>query len=174
MRVELNCEVRGLDAAGGGVVVHGLQNGSERRLDADMAEHGRGRVPDSDDLDLDVAGVKRDKRGVIVNQFLQSVSNPAVYAGGDAAANGPQLTPKADHDALVLTENLLQGNHRTPNYEGFASSVFTVPPLASTGLSEAAARARRSKGPLNSPEAAGVVKNRRVGETVSGFKGLVD
>src|SRR5207247_2601346 len=150
MRVELNTEVRGLDAAGGSVVVHGLQNGSERRFDADMAVHGAGRVPDIDDLDLDVAGVKRDKRGVIVNQFLQSVSNPAVYAGGDAAANGPQLTPKADHDALVLTENLLHGNHRTPNYEGFAPSVFTVPPLASTGLSEAAARARGPKVRVNS------------------------
>ena len=174
MRVELNTEVRGLDAAGGGVVVHGLQNGSERRFDADMAVHGAGRVPDIDDLDLDVAGVKRDKRGVIVNQFLQSVSNPAVYAGGDAAANGPQLTPKADHDALVLTENLLQGNHRTPNYEGFASSVFTVPPLASTGLSEAAARARGSKVRVNSQETSGWFNTRRVGETVSGFKVLVE
>ena len=174
MRVELNTEVRGLDAAGGGVVVHGLQNGSERRFEADMAVHGAGRVPDIDDLDLDVAGVKRDKRGVIVNQFLQSVSNPAVYAGGDAAANGPQLTPKADHDALVLTENLLQGNHRTPNYEGFASSVFTVPPLASTGLSEAAARARGSKVRVNSQETSGWFNTRRVGETVSGFKVLVE
>ena len=44
-------------------------------------------------------GVKREKRGVVVNEYLQSVSNPAVYAGGDAAANGPPLTPKADHDA---------------------------------------------------------------------------
>jgi len=174
MRVELNTEVRGLDAAGGGVVVHGLQNGSERRFDADMAVHGAGRVPDIDDLDLDVAGVKRDKRGVIVNQFLQSVSNPAVYAGGDAAANGPQLTPKADHDAPVLTENLLQGNHRPPNYEGFASSVFTVPPLASTGLSEAAARARGSKVRVNSQETSGWFNTRRVGETVSGFKVLVE
>ena len=174
MRVELNTEVRGLDAAGGGVVVHGLQNGSERRFDADMAVHGAGRVPDIDDLDLDVAGVKRDKRGVIVNQFLQSVSNPAVYAGGDAAANGPQLTPKADHDALVLTENLLQGNHRTPNYEGFASSVITVPLLASTGLSEAAARARGSKVRVNSQETSGWFNTRRVGETVSGFKVLVE
>jgi glutathione reductase (NADPH) len=174
IRVELNTDARGLDAAGGGVVVRGLQNGSERRFEADMAVHGAGRVPDIDDLDLDVAGVKRDKRGVIVNQFLQSVSNPAVYAGGDAAANGPQLTPKADHDAMVLTANLLRGNHRTPNYEGFASSVFTVPPLASTGLSEAAARARGAKVRVNSQETSGWFNTRRVRETVSGFKVLVE
>jgi len=68
--------------------------------------HGAGRVPDLDDLDLDAGGVKREKRGVIVNQFLQSVSNPAVYAGGDAAARGPPLTPKANHDAGVLRRAL--------------------------------------------------------------------
>src|SRR5207237_10753962 len=110
--VGLVTEVPGADAAAGGGVVRGGQNGGGRRCEADLAVHGAGRVPDIDDLDLEVAGVKRDKHGIIVNQFLQSVSNPAVYAGGDAAANGPKLTPKADHDVLVLTANLLQGNHR--------------------------------------------------------------
>jgi glutathione reductase (NADPH) len=61
-----------------------------------------GRVPELDELDLGRAGVKREKRGVIVNQYLQSVSHSAVYAGGDAAASGPALTPKADHDVGVL------------------------------------------------------------------------
>src|SRR5947207_5375062 len=174
IRVELDTEVRGVDAASGGVVVRGVQKGNERRFEADLAVHGAGRVPDIDDLDLDVAGVKREKGGLIVNQFLQSVSNPAVYAGGDAAANGPKLTPKADHDALVLTANFLEGNHRTVNYEGFASAVFTVPPLASTGLSEADARARGSKLRVNFQETSGWFNTRRVGETVSGFKVLVE
>ena len=174
IRVELDTEVRGVDAAAGGVVVRGLQNGAERRFEADLAVHGAGRVPDIDDLDLDVAGVKREKGGIIVNQFLQSVSNPAVYAGGDAAANGPQLTPKADHDALVLTANLLQGNHRSPNYEGIASAVFTVPPLASSGLSDAAARTRGLRFRTNRQDTSGWFNTRRVGETVSGFKVLIE
>ena len=174
IRVELDTEVRGVDAAAGGVVVRGLQSGAERRFEADLAVHGAGRVPDIDDLDLDVAGVKREKGGIIVNQFLQSVSNPAVYAGGDAAANGPQLTPKADHDALVLTANLLQGNHRSPNYEGIASAVFTVPPLASSGLSDAAARTRGLRFRTNRQDTSGWFNTRRVGETVSGFKVLVE
>jgi len=104
--------------------------------ETDMAVHSAGRVPELDDLHLETAGVKREKRGVVVNQFLQSVSNPAVYAGGDAAASGPPLTPKADHDAGVLTTNLLEGNRRTTNYDGIASAVFSLPPLASAGLTE--------------------------------------
>ena len=174
IRVELDTEVRGVDAAAGGVVVRGRQNGGERRFEADLAVHGAGRVPDIDDLDLEVAGVKRDKHGIIVNQFLQSVSNPAVYAGGDAAANGPKLTPKADQDVVVLTANLLRGNHRSPNYEGIASAVFTVPPLASSGLSDAAARTRGLRFRTNRQDTSGWFNTRRVGETVSGFKVLVE
>jgi glutathione reductase (NADPH) len=174
IRVELDTEVRGVDAVDGGVVVRGLQDGAERRFEADLAVHGAGRVPDIDDLDLEVAGVKREKLGIIVNQFLQSVSNPAVYAGGDAAANGPKLTPKADHDVLVLTANLLQGNHRSPNYEGLASAVFTVPPLASSGLSDAVARTRGLRFRTNRQDTSGWYNTRRVGESVSGFKVLVE
>src|SRR5436309_3802777 len=174
IKVELGIDVAGVDTSATGLVVRGVGRGGERRFEADMAVHGAGRVPEIDDLDLEIAGVKRDRRGILVDQFLQSISNPALHAGGDAAANGPQATPEADHDALVLTENLLQGNHRTPNYEGFASSVFTVPPLASTGLSEAAARARGSKVRVNFQETSGWFNTRRVGETVSGCKVLAE
>ncbi len=174
IKVELGIDVAGVDTSATGLVVRGVGRGGERRFEADMAVHGAGRVPEIDDLDLEIAGVKRDRRGILVDQFLQSISNPAVYAGGDAAANGPQLTPKADHDAAVLTANLIKGNHRTPNYEGLASAVFTVPPLASTGLSEAAARERGSKLRVSFQQTSGWFNTRRTGETVSGFKVLVD
>ena len=174
IRVELGIEVRGVDAAGDSLVVRGVQQGVERSFETDLAVHGAGRVPDLDDLDLDAGGVKREKRGVTVNQFLQSVSNPAVYAGGDAAANGLALTPKAEHDAGVLTNNLLEGNRRTPNYEGIASAVFTIPPLAAVGLTEDAARAAGRRFRVNHQDTAGWFNTRRVGETASGFKVLIE
>jgi len=174
IRVEVGIDVRGVEASGDHFVVRGVQQGAERSFDTDLAVHGAGRVPDLDGLDLDAGGVKREKRGVTVNQFLQSVSNPAVYAGGDAAANGPALTPKADHDAGVLTTNLLEGNRRSPNYEGIASAVFTIPPLASVGLSEEAARAAGRRFRVNHQDTAGWFNTRRVGETASGFKVLID
>jgi glutathione reductase (NADPH) len=174
IRVELDIEVLSLDRGAGGLAVRGLQHGTERRFEADMAVHGAGRVPELDDLDLDTAGVTREKRGVIVNEYLQSVSNPAIYAGGDAAANGPALTPKADHDAGVLVTNLLEGNRRAVNYEGIASAVFTIPPLASAGLTENAARAAGLKFRTNWQDTSGWFNTRRVGETTSGFKVLIE
>jgi glutathione reductase (NADPH) len=174
IRVELDTEVVGVDGGAGGVAVRGRQHGMERRFEADMAVHAAGRVPELDDLDLDRAGVKREKRGVIVNEYLQSVSNPAVYAGGDAAASGPALTPKADHDAAVLATNLLEGNRRTVNYEGIASAVFAIPPLASAGLTESAARDAGLKFRTSWQETSAWYNTRRVGETASGFKVLIE
>ena len=174
IRVELGFDVRAVDAVGDRLFVRGVQQGVERSIETDLAVHGAGRVPDLDDLDLDAGGVTREKRGVTVNQFLQSVSNPAVYAGGDAAASGPPLTPKADHDVGVLVTNLLEGNQRTPNYEGIASAVFTIPPLASVGLTEDAARTTGRRFRVNHQDTAGWFNTRRVGETASGFKILID
>jgi glutathione reductase (NADPH) len=172
--VEVGADVRGIDALGDRLLVRATQGGQERRFEADLAVHGAGRVPELDDLDLDAAGVKRDKRGVIVNEFLQSISNPDVYAGGDAAASGPPLTPKASHDVEVLVTNLLEGNRRTPNYAGIASAVFTLPPLASVGATEEAARAGGARFHTNWQETSGWFNTRRVGETTSGFKVLVE
>ena len=77
------------------------------------------------------AGVEREKRGVRVNEFLQSVSNPIVYAAGDAAAGGgAPLTPVAGYQARIVASNLLEGNLHKPNYAGMASAVYTVPPLS--------------------------------------------
>lgn len=174
IRVELDTEVRGIEALGADLVVRGSQGGRDCRFEADMAVHSAGRVPEIDDLDLEAAGVKREKRGVTVNEFLQSVSNPLVYAGGDAAASGPPLTPKADHDAEVLVTNLLEGNRRTPNYDGIASAVFSVPPLTSAGLTEADARAAGLRFHTNWQDSSAWFNTRRVGETTSGFKVLIE
>ena len=172
--VELGLEVTGVDTAGAALVVRGTQRGVSRSFETDLAVHGAGRVPELDHLDLGAAGVKREPRGVTVNQYLQSVSNPAVYAGGDAAASGPPLTPKADHDAGVLVTNLLEGNRRTPNYDGIASAVFTVPPLASAGLTEQAARQAGRRFRASHQDTSGWFNTRRVGERVSAFKVLIE
>jgi glutathione reductase (NADPH) len=174
IRVELETEVRGIDTSAGGLVVRGARGGGEVTFETDLAVHGAGRVPELDALDLEAAGVKREKRGVVVNEFLQSVSNPAVYAGGDAAANGLQLTPKADEDVRVLTANLLHGNTRRVNYDAIASAVFTIPPLASVGLGEEAARAAGLKFRVNHQDTSGWFHTRRVGETASGCKVLIE
>jgi glutathione reductase (NADPH) len=164
VHVELSAEVCGLEQAGTGVRVRAMTAGQARRFTADRAVHRAGRVPEIDDLDLETAGVVREARGVTVNDYLQSVSNPAVYAAGDAAASGPPLTPAAAHEGEVVAANLLHGNHRRPNYAG----------LATVGLTEAAARAQGLRFRTTYADTSDWFTSRRVGETTSGYKVFVE
>lgn len=141
-----------------------------------MVVHGAGRVPEIEDLGLAAAGVQYDaKRGVKVNEHLQSVSNPAVYAAGDAAASsGLPLTPVAGYEGEVVAGNLLGGNRRRVNYVGVPSVVFTVPGLAAVGLSEQRARDQGLRFRTKHEKTSSWYSSRRVGEECSGFKVLVE
>src|ERR1035438_7172045 len=113
------------------LIVRALASGETGTFEAEMVVHAAGRVPEINNLNLEAAGVEWEKRGVRVNEFLQSVSNPAVYAAGDAAASGgPPLAPVASYEGQIVAANLLKGNHQRPNSLGIPSVVFTVPPLA--------------------------------------------
>jgi glutathione reductase (NADPH) len=174
--VHLNAQVTAITGKSSDLKVHCVIQGKQEHFDAELVVHGAGRVPEIDDLDLDKARIEWDpQRGVKVNEYLQSPSNLAVYAAGDAAASGgPPLTPVASYEGKVVADNLLEGNHRKTNYDGVASVVFTVPPLASVGLHEAAARERGLKFRVNYHDTSGWYSSRRVNEESSGFKVLVD
>jgi glutathione reductase (NADPH) len=140
-----------------------------------MIVHAAGRVPDINDLNLDAAGIKWEKRGVRVNEFLQSVSNPAVYAAGDAAASGgPPLAPVASYEGQIVAANLLKGNHQRVNYVGIPSVVFTIPQLAAVGLSDRGAREQNLKFAVKKEMTSTWYSSRRVAETYSGYKVLVE
>jgi glutathione reductase (NADPH) len=156
-------------------VVHASTSGRRRTFEADMVVHAAGRTPEIDDLNLDGAGVAWDERGVKVNEFLQSVSNPAVYAAGDAAASGgPPLTPVADYEGAIVAVNLLKGNHQKPNYAGIPTVVFAIPPLASVGLSEREAHEKGLKYLVRKEMTSTWYSSRRVAEKYSGYKVLVE
>jgi glutathione reductase (NADPH) len=109
-----------------------------------------------------------------LNEFLQSVSNSAVYAVGDAASSGPPLTPVSSHDAKVVAANMLEGNHARPNYLGVPSVAFTTPPIASVGMSEQQVRDSGVKFRMQSENASSWFTAKRVAETTYGFKVIVD
>jgi glutathione reductase (NADPH) len=150
------------------------QNGAAA-IDADLVVHGAGRVPDIDDLTLGAGGVQFSKHGVVVNEYLQSVSNPKVWAAGDSAATeGPPLTPVAGYEGRLVAANLLEGCHTTPDYRAIPSVVFTVSPLARVGFTEGEARAKGLEFDVKYDETSGWYSSRRLGEQFSAFKVLVE
>jgi glutathione reductase (NADPH) len=101
-----------------------------------MVVHGLGRVPDIEGLEAEKGGVKIEHGAIAVDEYLQSVSNPAVYAAGDCILPGPALTPTASLQANILASNIINSNKHTVDYTGIASAVFTIPTLAAVGLLE--------------------------------------
>ena len=125
-------------------------------------------------MNLSAAAIAVENGRVALNEFLQSISNPAVYAAGDAAVKGPPLTPVSSHDGRVVAANLLEGNRHQPDYRGVPSVAFTLPPIAAVGMSETAARAAGLAFRVNCHNVPNWYTARRVGETVYGYKTLIE
>ncbi|MDP1569360.1 MAG: NAD(P)/FAD-dependent oxidoreductase [Vicinamibacterales bacterium] len=174
--VQVDAAVEAVERVGEEYVVRVRQHGDVRQVAADLVVHGAGRVPEIADLALDAAGVEWDpRRGVRVNAYLQSVSNPAVFAAGDAAdTGGPALTPVAGYEARLVGANLLEGLHHTADYAVVPSVAFTLPPLATVGMSEAAARATGRAVRVQYADTASWYSSRRIGETASASKVLIE
>ena len=107
-----------------------------RTFHAGMVVNGAGRVPDIEDLKLENADVKADKKGIIVDKHMRT-SNPHIYAGGDCVAEGMKLTPVATLQGQIAAANILDGDDAEADYTGIPSAVFTIPVLASVGISAA-------------------------------------
>jgi glutathione reductase (NADPH) len=138
-----NAAVEAIESTGAGFRVHASVAERAETFETDLVVHGAGRAPNLDALDLERANVRFGKKGVEVNEFLQSTSNAAVYAAGDAAASpGWPLTPVASLEGNVVAANLLGGNKEKPDYTGVPSVVFTIPELTRVGLLETEARER--------------------------------
>ena len=151
------------------------QKSTTTRIDCDMVVHGAGRIPNVEGLDLAAAGIEHTMQGIRVNEYLQSVSNPSIYAAGDVAASGGlPLTPVATYEGSLVATNLIKGNVLKSNYSGLPSVVFTIPPLASVGMQEKEAKEAGFGFRVKYENTALWASSRRVGETCSGFKMLIE
>jgi glutathione reductase (NADPH) len=167
--------VEAIEQVAAGFRVLATIEGRRETFEADLVVHGAGRAPALERLDLERGKVRADKKGVAVDEHLQSVSNPRVYAAGDAAATaGAPLTPVASLEGAVVASNLLDGNTRTPDYTGVPSAVFTIPALARVGLDEAEARARGLEVEVKVTDMSDWYSVARVGETHACAKVLLE
>ncbi|MCA1595338.1 MAG: NAD(P)/FAD-dependent oxidoreductase [Chloroflexi bacterium] len=173
--LKLNSIVKAIEKTDTGLAVRADGEGGSQSYEADLVVHGAGRVPEIDDLNLQAGGVEREKQGVRVNEYLQSVSNPAVYAAGDCAALAvPRLTPVSSMEGEVAADNLLHGNRRRPDFTEVPTVVYTIPPLASVGLQEQAARDQGLKFRTNRQDTTAWYSSRRLAVRQTGSKVLVE
>ena len=100
-----------------------------------------GRVPNTDQLGLQSAGVELDSTGAVrVDEYSRSTC-PSIYAVGDVT-NRVQLTPVAIREGQAFADTVFGSNPTKIDYNCIPSAVFSHPPLAGVGLTEAQARTR--------------------------------
>jgi glutathione reductase (NADPH) len=80
----------------------------------------------------------------------------------------------AGYEGKIVASNLLDGNRHKPDYRGISTVVFSIPPLASVELSEETARQQGLRFRAKHESTSNWYSSRRVGETVSGYKTLVE
>lgn len=170
--IRTQTEVERVRQAGDGFEVTAIQIGGMVKVAADLVVHAGGRAPDFEALDLSAAGVELQDGRLRLNEFLQSTSNPAVYAAGDAAQRGPALTPVSSHDAKVAAANILEGNHARPDYRAVPSVAFTQPPIAMVGLDEDAAMRQGLTVRVKTSQVSTWFTARQAAESTYGFKTL--
>ncbi len=168
-------ELRSIEQMDGSFKVIAERDGTEHNWNVDLVVHGAGRVAALDRLNLEVAGVEFSEKGVMVNEYLQSVSSPAVYAAGDAGdTDGWPLTPVSFLEGRVAAANMLKGNNRIADYRGVPTAVFTIPELTRVGLLESEATQHGLDYRVKFTDTGGWYSNMRVGEDCAAVKVLID
>jgi len=173
VKIYLNMPVKSVEKNKKGIVVRAGEKG-QHSFDCRLAVHGAGRVPDLASLCLEEGGIEVSSRGVLVNEYLQSISNPAVYAAGDAAATPFFLTPTANLEGKIVARNLVSGNTARVDYSGVPSVVFTFPPLAAVGLGEEQLKKKDLEVERKFADTSSWFESRRIGLERSGMKLFIE
>ena len=126
-------KVSKIEDSEGGKVVTVSDGGAEKKLEAEVVAIAVGYCPNVDGLDLDEAGVAASKGAIQVNERMET-NVPNVYAAGDVIG-GMMLAYVAMEEGIIAAENAL-GRKSTIDYQAVPRCTFTLPELASVGLTE--------------------------------------
>jgi glutathione reductase (NADPH) len=171
IKVVLNESPRSVESAEKGLLLQGSKGAV---YEADLIIEATGRVPNLSVLEGGCGKVESSLRGVIVNEFLQSISNPRVYAVGDCAATKYMLAPVADEEGKTAARNILEGNIKTIDYSVVPSVAFTIPSIGSVGLTEEQAKQQELDFRVNQGTTTQWPSSKRIGEEHGAYKILID
>ena len=133
---KLGSKVTGVDASGATLKakVEPAKGGAAETIEADVVLVAIGRVPYTEGLGLDEAGVKKDNRGRVIVDAHFATNVKGIYAIGDVIA-GPMLAHKAEDEGVAVAE-ILAGQAGHVNYDVIPNVVYTFPEIASVGKTE--------------------------------------
>lgn len=132
------------EKAGVKVVVKQGEKGREEHIAGEKLLVATGRAPNSAGLILEKAGVKVNERGGIeVNEFLET-SQQGIYAMGDVTGRAP-FAHAAKRESYLVLHNAFGRKKEAMPFSLVPWAIFTYPPIAAVGLSEAKAKEQKLK-----------------------------
>src|SRR5271155_3474080 len=150
----------------------GSRDGTELSLEGTHLLVAGGRMPNTNGIGLEKAGVETTERGHLkVNERLQTTAN-GVWGIGDCAGS-PHFTHISEDDFLVVSDNIAGGNRVTTGRQ-VPFCMFTDPEFARIGLSETEANARDIRYRLTKLPMAAVFRAMTISETRGFMKALID
>ncbi|HYH12519.1 MAG TPA: mercuric reductase [Thermomicrobiales bacterium] len=115
------------------------KDGSTAEVCASHVLAAAGRVPNTDTLDVELTGLKLDKRGYVETDDRLETDVRGIYAIGDIRP-GPKFTHISYDDYRILKANLIDGGDRSVSDRQVPYTVFIDPQLGRVGMSEQQAR----------------------------------
>ncbi len=112
-----------------------LTHDGKQKLEVQEILVATGRAPNTDSLDLKIAGVNTDERGFIVTTREMKTSSPGIYAAGDCVSKKMYLETLAAREGVVAVSNMF-GEDLKIDYDSTTWAVFTNPQIAGVGMTE--------------------------------------
>ena len=150
-----------------------LKEGKEQIITASHLLLATGRMPNTDDLDLEKTGVHKDERGYIKIDSKLQTNIENIYALGDVKP-GPAFTHISYNDYVVVASNLLDGANMTIDNRQIPYCVFIDPELGRIGLSEMEAKQAGLNYKIAKMPMSYVARAIEAGETRGFMKAVVD
>jgi dihydrolipoamide dehydrogenase len=139
VEILLGAKAKGVERKPDRAVVTVEHQGKPVAIDTDVVLVSVGRRPNSEDLGLEAAGVKKDAKGYVQVDGQCKTNVAGIYAIGDLVG-GMMLAHKASKEGVVVAE-VIAGHKAAMDVRTIPAVVFTDPEMASTGLTEEQARA---------------------------------
>lgn len=175
IELHLESDVVAVEKTVNGFTVKAASKNGEKTIQTDLVVNAAGRVPELDGMNLEKANISYSKKGIQVNEYLQSKTNPSVYAAGDAAdSHGLNLTPVAVLEGHAVAANIIRGNSKTPDYIEMPSAVFTLPTLASVGMTENQVKEIGKEYRVKDGSASNWYNAKRINESTYAYKVISD
>jgi glutathione reductase (NADPH) len=138
--IKTGVEVESIEKSGEKLQVHFVHDGKQLSVAADRVVNGTGRIANVAALNLEAANIAHDGIRIEVDEYLRSVSNPAIWVAGDALVHSAQLSPLATYEGRLVGQNIIDNAQLKPDYSIVPSAVYTVPSLSSVGMTEVEAK----------------------------------